>query len=111
MITGPRQAITNALIGIGLHISPDADPSVDTPTVFVQLTSAEPDPTACAHDTELVVMLISSLDDPAAAAGQLETVADNILEALKPVATFVSLTAGTLKDRAPSFLLTFATRQ
>lgn len=95
----------------GVELRSYGDPAVNVPTVFVTLDSAEPDLTGCAHVTSIVVVLVVQHDDPDLADALLETTADALLEAVAPVASFVSLQRGTFKDRAPSMLLTFDTRQ
>lgn len=112
MITGPRAAIAAAVAGAGVRTVSYLDtPAVGELTAVVTLDTAEPDPTRCAHITELSVLLVSQLDDPDTADSQLEEAADTILNACADVATFTRAQRGTYRDRAASLLLTFQTRQ
>lgn len=113
MITGGRAVIAAACATVpAVEVRTYGDPAVNVPTVFVTLDSAEADPTLCAHVTIIDVLLVVQHDDPSLADALLETTADDLLDAIAPTgARFVSLQRGTFKDRAPSMLISFATRQ
>lgn len=113
MITGPRAAFIAALEALepAIRVSWFGDPAVNVPTAYIALGSFEPDLTGCAHVTDLTVLVIVQHDDPSKAGPVLDTAADLILDTLAPLATFVSGESGVYRDRAPSMLLTFQTRQ
>lgn len=113
-VTGPRAAIVAALEALpdtDLRVAWLGDPAVGVPTAYVAVASITPDPTRCAHVTALQVLVIAQYDDPELAGPALDAAADLILTTLDPLATFVSGESGVYRDRAPSVLLSFETRQ
>ena len=112
MITGPRAAVEAVLDALpGVRLAWSGAPSVDEPNAFVAVADAAPDPTACAHDTTVTVLVVCQFDDPQKAGPALDTAADLILDALKDLCVFTTAEFGVYRDRAPSVLLSFSTRQ